>query len=998
MRKFLALVTAVMAAVSVLAAPVDQATAFKKAQSFLNNQLYKGQLMAPAATQPVLLKAEVGETKINQPVYYIFNTSTTFLVIAGDDRAEEVLMIGDKPLDLNRIPDGLQYLLDCYKEQISFLQVHPGLVVEPVARPTLPKLNATTTYGPLLTCNWDQEAPYNNLCKFTYDGTEYTCLTGCPATSAAQVMYFWKHPTTPVPALSSYSSTLDIAYQNSVNFTYPALPSTTFDWDNMLDTYTKYGYNAAQGNAVATLMRYVGQAEKMIYGTSAAGGSGIYTTQTQRVVNMFTTFGYDPNTTKVIYKSNYTATNWANTIIAELAAGRPVVYNGVDNSVNGGGHAFNVDGYDSSTNKYHVNFGWSGDGNNWYAMNAFSYAGNTFSSDQQAIIGIQPEDPIPTLSTTTTTLDFNPCYPNETATKTFTLRGRYLTGNISLSVSGEGYTVSPTTVTKEEALSGVTVTVTYTPTELGTASGTVTATSAGAQTLTVPLTSTTVTKPVITSSRSSMSFSTTVGSQQKKTFILKGSNLASNVTLSLSGTGFTIDATVVTMAQAQANTGRTITVTFAPTEAGSYTGSITLSATGANPVVIPLSGTATDNNPRIFVNSTSLAFEGTPGETVRQSFTVSGANLTGDATLTLNDEDGVFSLNKTTLTASQVASGTSVTVTYAPVTFGEHSATVTISGGGAEPVTVNLDGVASLTKFNPVLLEPNDAYVAMTQFRAQWTDETPAQNVESYTLEVNAKVVEPQLIGTLDGSAYTGSYKDITLTAPWGGTDVRGGNSAVYFRIPGNITFTIPEGYSNETFTVMIKTVTSNYGAGSFAVSTPQTAAQSRNVTAGSSTYWVVTASSGETITITSSDDSYSPDIALIEVYSGDATPVTLTATETGGANYRLIEGITPNQYYTVTNLTAGGTFLYRVKALYIDGTQSEWTDEKEVTLHENSHPFEVGDVNHDGFIQVDDVSTMIASILGHDVTMCDMCADVNADGKVDISDVSALINKVLGK
>ena len=53
-----------------------------------------------------------------------------------------------------------------------------------------------------------------------------------------------------------------------------------------------------------------------------------------------------------------------------------------------------------------------------------------------------------------------------------------------------------------------------------------------------------------------------------------------------------------------------------------------------------------------------------------------------------------------------------------------------------------------------------------------------------------------------------------------------------------------------------------------------------------------------------------------------------------------VVQCSTTNQYYTVTNLTAGGTFLYRVKALYIDGTQSEWTDEKEVTLHENSHPF----------------------------------------------------------
>ena len=75
-----------MLAMSLSAAPVDQATAFRKAKSFLSDKLYAGKLMGPAALNPVLLKAEMGG-KINEPVYYIYNTSTTFLVIAGDDRA-----------------------------------------------------------------------------------------------------------------------------------------------------------------------------------------------------------------------------------------------------------------------------------------------------------------------------------------------------------------------------------------------------------------------------------------------------------------------------------------------------------------------------------------------------------------------------------------------------------------------------------------------------------------------------------------------------------------------------------------------------------------------------------------------------------------------------------------------------------------------------------------------------------------------------------------------
>ena len=102
MKKFLLLLTAAVAAMSLSAAPVDQATAFRKAKSYLTNKLYAGKIMAPAAVNPVLLKAEIGDVKLNKPVYYIYNTSTTFLVVAGDDRAEEILMVGDAPLkDIN---------------------------------------------------------------------------------------------------------------------------------------------------------------------------------------------------------------------------------------------------------------------------------------------------------------------------------------------------------------------------------------------------------------------------------------------------------------------------------------------------------------------------------------------------------------------------------------------------------------------------------------------------------------------------------------------------------------------------------------------------------------------------------------------------------------------------------------------------------------------------------------------------------------------------------
>ena len=1001
MKKLFFFLTAAIVAMSLTAAPVDQATATMKAKSYLTNELFAGKIMAPAAINPVLLKAEIGNAKLNQPVYYIFNTSETYLVVAGDDRAEEILMVGDRPLkDINNLAPGLQDILNQYKEEITYLQEHPGLVVDPVIRPANRTSLRATTY--LMTALWDQEAPYYNQCKFTYNGSTYQCLTGCPATSASMVLYYWKYPES-VAALPSYTATLDLSYYNSVNFTYPALSATTFDWANMKDSYTS-GYTTAQGNAVATLMRYVGQAEHMMYGTSSAGGSGIYVSENYRIADMFKLFGYE-STAQNAEKSNYSATAWASLIQGEIAAGRPLVYCAVSSSA--GGHAFNVDGYDSSSSKYHVNFGWSGDGNGWCSMNSFSYSGYTFNQSQQAIIGVQPPSSnTPVLTVNPTSLTYTGCSTGETYTKTFTVSGTDLRGNVTISSNNGTFTVSPSTLTQAQAEAGATVTVTYKPTSSGTQTGTITVSSSGAADKTVSVSGTATTTPKLTVDPASLSFNTQAGTAVTKTFTLTGTNLtASYVQLAVSGTGFSIDKSTVT--RTAAALGVTITVTYNPTEAGNHTGTVTCTSSGAENAVVTLNGTATAPARAITANPTSLTFNNVVGETATKTFTVTGTNLTGPLTLTLNNGGGVYSITPTTLTAAQAQAGATVTVTYAPTTFGTNNASVTISGGGATAVTVNLTGTATLTKYAPVMQPADEAYINLTKFRADWTDATPAANVSSYTLEVSAKPVEPvvELLSSVAGTDFTGSatgYYDITLPAPWGGTNVRGGlNSVIYFRnnyqgtgTEGNITYTIPEGYTNATFTMKITTATTSDGAGNLTVATPQTAAVTHLFSAGQTYAWVVTASAGEKITITTPDANYSPDIALLEVYAGDAT-ATLNANETGDAAYRLITGIT-EKFYTVENLTAEGTFLYKVKALYIDGTESDWSNIEEVTLFENGHGFDLGDVNHDGTVTIKDVTNLIDYLLGSG-EICMICADVNADGTVSIKDVTDLIDLLLG-
>ncbi|MBR5170634.1 MAG: C10 family peptidase [Muribaculaceae bacterium] len=410
-------------------------------------------------------------------------------------------------------------------------------------------------------------------------------------------------------------------------------------------------------------------------------------------------------------------------------------------------------------------------------------------------------------------------------------------------------------------------------------------------------------------------------------------------------------------------------------------------------------------DPAIIAKPVSVDMEANVGETVSATFNVSGAYLVGDVALELNDADGVFSITPTTISAADAMSGMDVTVTYTPTAHGNNTATITLSSAGAENAKVTLNGTANLMKNAPVMQPADEQGIGLTKFRADWTDETPEANVSSYTLEVTPKptLIPVELIGTLDGTVYTGSYADVTLSEPWGGQCLRGGNNAIYFRnnydgngLYGNITFTIPEGYYNAPYTIRITTSTS-YGSGNLTVATPQTEAVGYSFSSGQTRSWLVTASAGEKITITSTDNSYSPDIARIEVYLGDATASAMlkAAVETGDENSRMITDIT-EKFYTVENLAAEGTFLYRVKAMYIDGTESDWSNVEEVTLFDSGH--KPGDVNHDTFVNISDVSALISYILNEDGDICLDCADFNGDHVVNISDVMDMITLILNR
>ena len=399
-------------------------------------------------------------------------------------------------------------------------------------------------------------------------------------------------------------------------------------------------------------------------------------------------------------------------------------------------------------------------------------------------------------------------------------------------------------------------------------------------------------------------------------------------------------------------------------------------------------------NPTISVPSDNIDFGGVIMNSSKElTFNLVGQALTGDVTLTLSDPAGVFSVNPTVVSPIDAANVMPITLTFTPTAITHYNATLTLSSDGAEDVVINITGHGLIEGYTPVMQPANENAINLTQFRADWTDATPEVNVASYTLEVALKPTV-ELLGSLVGK--DGSYTRIDPPAPWGGSNIWSGNNALFLAKGGSLTFTIPSGYSHGTFTVKITTVNRNYGLGNFTVATPQTPAVGHEFSAGETYSWLVTADSGECITITSTDANYSCDMSLVEVYSGDATAVAMRATEQGGATYRLITGIT-EPFYIVKDLQAEGTFMYKVKTVFTDDTESDWSNVEEVTLFENGHSYQPGDVNHDGKRNIADVTVLINILLGGNGDgLCTICADVNGDTKLSIEDVTELINILL--
>ncbi|MCQ2286208.1 MAG: C10 family peptidase, partial [Bacteroidales bacterium] len=322
------------------------------------------------------------------PCFYVFNMHPGFVVVSADDRATPILGFStENDFNADDIPDNAQYFLNNYIKELKYvvdneIETSPE-IQEKWEELLIPKRSeiyrANVVVSPLIQTKWNQSPYYNQDCPYD-NSRKCRAVTGCVATSIAQIIRYWEWP-----AMGNKSNSYNAYSFDDQNYGTTFLGNLSVNFGttkylyDLMPTSINWASDASFVNEVAKLSYHCGVATNMGYGCN---GSGAYSENIP--IAMINYFRYQCD--GIFYQSNYSNSKWINMLKKDLDAGRPISYSGVDNE--GYGHQFICDGY-RDDNYFHFNWGWGGYDDGYFKIsgtNALEY-----SNGQNAILGLEPD-------------------------------------------------------------------------------------------------------------------------------------------------------------------------------------------------------------------------------------------------------------------------------------------------------------------------------------------------------------------------------------------------------------------------------------------------------------------------------------------------------------------------------------------------------------------------------------------------------------------------------
>ena len=377
MKKFyISLLTFILAAIQLTAAPVDPEKALEIANEFwASNVTLKKNMQSRLVPAKRALKAssDIKQPKEEHETFYIFNEADNngFVIVSGEDRLSPIVGYSTNSAS-GEMPPALTAWLEDYSEYVSDVRAGKAKASSHNARV------ASQAIAPMLVTAWSQEEPYNNMCPMLNGQRTYT---GCGNTAAAQVMRFHEWPASPIA---------DVEWENNITgeTEFCELQSHVYDWDNMIYSYSS-GYSEAEGDAVALLMADLGKATQSTYNAEGTGNTEFDIANA--LVNIF---DYSPELL-IATRCDYTYEEYIALIRENLSNRQPIIYCGYGQSYEGG-HGFVCDGIDEN-NLLHIDWGWDGSCNGYFDMaimepenNGIGGFSDRYNVGQIAITNIKP--------------------------------------------------------------------------------------------------------------------------------------------------------------------------------------------------------------------------------------------------------------------------------------------------------------------------------------------------------------------------------------------------------------------------------------------------------------------------------------------------------------------------------------------------------------------------------------------------------------------------------
>ncbi len=394
MKNFLRVTVLAICAIFMVANVSAQVITAERASEIANQFFANGKQKSAAfrstsatLTQSVDSHAITGESN-EAPTFHILTGADGkgFVIVSGEETENPIIGYSiDGTIDTNNLPDGFAgYMSDIDAQVRALREYNAANPQKAAARSAMQKAadyeyNATSMGNivkNLNTAPWGQHGPFNNLCKTT-DGQ--TALTGCGPTAFAILCYYYKWPASGVGTVTHQGTGENMELGH------------TYDYASMRNDDYSSGYTEAEANAVAVLMRDLGWANQVGYGT----GSTSFSETGQHMVDHFRFKSERPvdhgASLAVVRSTLGNDTQWKTYIKNCLDAGYPIPYASTTNTSNSARHIYILDGY-TDNDYYHFNWGWSGQGNGWFTLdNMVPDDYSNYSNSHKAYFNLIPD-------------------------------------------------------------------------------------------------------------------------------------------------------------------------------------------------------------------------------------------------------------------------------------------------------------------------------------------------------------------------------------------------------------------------------------------------------------------------------------------------------------------------------------------------------------------------------------------------------------------------------